>query len=136
MSRVQEDGKALKGSAGPGGRPEKKPIDKRWILIGGLIVFLVVVLVVLNLVAGGRGEAAISKGFVVGTWSCEDESAVIFYENGSVSWARKGATIEDEYVVDEEVIKFGAVNVRRSGERMAIDTIDGDQIVCERTRDE
>ena len=58
MSKVQTDG-ASAGGAVPGSVPVsaaagKKSIDKRWFVIGGLVVVLAAVLIVMNMNGGLR----------------------------------------------------------------------------------
>ena len=69
---------------GKGG--EKKAIDKRWFLIGGLVVLLVGALIVQNMVSSGSRETIMTKGELVGFWRCGEEAGVTFYGDGSFFW--------------------------------------------------
>ena len=71
------------GGVVPNNYVEKRPFDKRWFAIGGLIVALVATLIVLSVISrGGGGDVPGGDGgSVVGTWRCDDIYS--FFEDGS-----------------------------------------------------
>jgi len=150
MAKVSGDGGSEGGVAGgvtPGGSAEKKPLDKRWFVIGGLVLLLIVALIVVA-VAGGRSggdeDEAVGGGnntdiedvSLVGTWDCENESRITFSDDGGVTWVYDFAIIEDDYVIDDETAKFGAVSVKLNGGQLIISRASGEEVVCEKEQDE
>jgi hypothetical protein len=138
MSKVKGEEQAPKGGVVEGVVvANKKSLDRRWFIIGGLIVVLAAVAIVLSVI-GSRVETdgGGNMDTIVGRWSCDDESEITFSEDGNVSWVDEIGRIEDEYIVNGGVIKFGAVSLRYEDERITIDIGNGGQVTCERMGDE
>lgn len=80
------------------GAKEKKPIDKRWFVLGGGILVLVIVLVVLLIIdnQGGTtdGDTATDdsttssyRGRLQGGWKCDEGTTMDYYGDGTYTWA-------------------------------------------------
>ena len=131
-ARVQGGEAQSTGSAAPDqSGVEKKPIDKRWFVIGGLVILLVVVLIVLVVMSGGKNED-IKVDSIVGTWSCDDDSEIIFSGDGDMSWTDDVGIMRDKYVIEGSTIKFGAVKARYSNNQITVNVLDKRSVVCGR----
>ena len=137
-SKVQGGETQPVGGVVPNDYVEKKQLDKRWFLIGGLVLALVVMLVVLNVIGGGRstsggGEESIEEA-IMGEWDCEDGSGILFSSDGSVAWSYPAGTIRDEYRVHDNSVEFGAVAAEYGNDgRLSISMDERALTSCERS---
>jgi hypothetical protein len=100
MSKVRGGSGVSAGGAVAGGVTqsdlvEKKSMDKRWFVIGGLILVLVVLLVVLNVISN-RGNSSTDDGsapydsVVVGSWTCDGGMEMRFFADKTYLWMNVG----------------------------------------------
>ena len=80
---------------GSSGAP-KKPFDKRWIIIGALILILVIVFIVLLVISNTNKnpqgdttppDPVVYESDVVGEWSCSDATVLGFYTDKTYVWS-------------------------------------------------
>ena len=74
---------------------EKNPIEKKWFLLGGLALVMIVALIVLNVMSGSsdtrnNNDPVANRDGVelIGAWVCDGSDVVEFRETGVFLWTR------------------------------------------------
>lgn len=126
---------------GSSGAP-KKPIDKRWFIIIGLILILIITLIVLLIISNtnstsgsdtnNSGDPIKTEDTSNATWSCSDGSSITFDGNANVVWTDEVAIIRDTYVVNNNQITFGNTTGTISGDTLTLE-FNNTKITCERS---
>lgn len=122
---------------GASGSP-KKPIDKRWFIIGGLILVLVITFVVLLIVSnsGGTSEQKAdpidTEELSVVGWTCDDGSVITFDGKNNVTWADDVAIITNIYTVKNAIISFGNTTGTIKNDVLTLKFAD-EKITCQRS---
>jgi hypothetical protein len=137
MAKVQGGDEQSKGGVVPNSYVEKKPLDKRWFLIGGLILVLVVVLIVVNVIGFGGGT---TRDVMAGTWRCGDSSTIKFDDSGNAKWDSSMGEIAGKHDSRTGKIEFNLGDIVGSlegGKLVIVDTtglvLDSGRVSCERS---
>lgn len=119
---------------------EKKPIDKRWFVIGGLVLLLIAAVVVLNLWPKG-GDVGSMRDRLLGDWSCSGRIQLNMHEDDSYYWRSGSSGIEELGTFSYEKPRLTLQN-REGGKRsyevsgLEQNKFNIDEIVCTRMADE
>lgn len=134
------------GASNKFGNP-KKPLDKRWLIIGGLILILVVVFVVLlvisnppnNTTSGNssnntqpQGDPISADKITSAVWSCDDYSTITF-DGNDVKWSSRASILEMPYKVDDSQLSFGTVIGTVEDNKLALTIADNYKVACTRS---
>ena len=124
MSQVKGAGEVPVGGVVQENPVEKKSIDKRWFVIIGLIVVLVVTLVVLSVISGRINDDNVDSGFVpyagivAGAWICDDGNQMWFYSDRSYIWmnADRNETESGSFVEEGGRLVKNRIFLQRGGQ--------------------
>lgn len=132
---------------GAPGEP-KKPIDKRWFVIGGLVLILVVTFVVLLIISNSSDSTVpatqgkdlpagdpISEEEVTSTkWLCSYNATMTFYDDGRLVRITPTAESEFTYNIDGTKLTYGKSTGVIKDDIMTINHANGDQSTCHKEK--
>ncbi|MDR3298134.1 MAG: hypothetical protein LBT19_02070 [Candidatus Nomurabacteria bacterium] len=97
----------------------RKPIDKRWFILGGLILLLIIIFVTLLIISNSNNnnnttsEPDVYQTDIIGEWSCTDGLIMSFYSDKTYIWtnistdfAESGNFSEDNGVLSIERLAY------------------------------
>ena len=127
---------------GSSGAP-KKPFDKRWIIIGALILILVVIFIVLLIISNSNNSNGapaaqalpqgdpISQEEVTSTkWSCSYNATMTFYSDGKLIRTTPSSESEFTYTIDGTKLTYGNSTGVIKDNILTINHANGDQSTC------